>query len=142
MVDTITFGIIHAAGKRSSLKTKDRYGGVTTAQKKQWRYRIAGASCRPALVRNPNGLRFHQLGHFFVQWPQTGGELQVIHCLLGIDHALGDLIDLAGNKIRLLPIDPQFGDRSDLVFQTVDFQRHQFVIRLGLLVIRQPFCAG
>ncbi len=58
------------------------------------------------------------------------------------EHAVGDLIHLAGHVGRFLSVDGHFGQRRDLVFQPIDFQLDEFVIRLRAIVVAQAILAG
>jgi hypothetical protein len=49
--------------------------------------------------------RLNQLGDFFVEGGEAGGELEVVHGFFGFEHAAGDGIDLAGDEVGLLAVD-------------------------------------
>ena len=55
-------------------------------------------------------------------WCQAGYKLQLVHRLLGLQHAPRHLIDLGRNEVGLLTIHGQLGQRFDLVLQAVQLE--------------------
>src|SRR5271157_3733385 len=70
------------------------------------------------------------------------GKLEVVHGLLGLDEASGDLVDLAGDELRILAVDGHLGDRADLVFQALDLGLDELEVLLGLVQVLQAAAAG
>src|SRR5208282_2414349 len=73
---------------------------------------------------------------------EPGGELEVVHGLLGLDEAGGNLVDLAGDELRILAVDGQLGDRADLVFQALDLGLDELEVLLGLVQVLKAAAAG
>ena len=86
-------------------------------------------------------LRPQQLRRLVVDGIQARGELQFVHRLLGVDHAGGDVIHLAADELRLLPVHGHLAQRADLVLQAVDLHADQLVVLAGLVQVRQPRAA-
>ena len=64
------------------------------------------------------------------QIKRLGGctEPEVVDRLLGTQQALGDLLDLAGDRRGIAAVDRQLGDRLDLRLQVFDLGLQQFVV--------------
>ena len=73
---------------------------------------------------------------------EAGGELEVVHGLLGLDETGGDLVDLPGDELGILAVDSHLGDRADLVFQTLDLGLDELEVLLGLVQVLEPAAAG
>ena len=72
----------------------------------------------------------------------AGGEAEIVDRLFGADQALGDLLDLAGNRLGIATVDRHLGDRLDLGFQVFDLGLEQFVVLPRLLQVGEPGTAG
>ena len=73
---------------------------------------------------------------------QSGGEADLVHRPLGLDEAVGDLVDLAGDELGILTVDRHLGDRPDLVLQPFDLGLDQLAVLACLLEVRQPAATG
>jgi len=70
----------------------------------------------------------------------SGGVSAVaVHRLFGLDHACGDQVDLAADKVGLLAVDGHLAEGMDAVFQLVQLQLDQLQVVHGLLEIDEPF---
>ena len=84
----------------------------------------------------------NEVGNRFVDGGEPRGELQVVHCLFRLLHAVGDQVDLAGDVVRLLSIHGHFRQRLDLVFKAVEFEADPEGIGLRPFVVGLTFLAG
>src|SRR5690349_13335437 len=112
---------------RQSLLGEDEREGLMLIQRGERRVAFQVPLVRRASVLRWQSLSLNQLGDVLLE-VQSRGELQLVHGLLCLEHARGDRVHLAGDKSRLLAVDGQLAQRTDLVLQALDFQLYQLTI--------------